>query len=208
MSARLEERDRRRLQDRGLGLMAPAAALQAMDRLLGGGAQGCVGVFAWERERYRRSLDREVPAFYRRIFKSEPHPTPAPADHAKGGLATLSLAARTDAIERLIRETVASILGLDTYEQVERARGLFDLGIDSLTSVDLKNRLEKTFGQTLRTTIAFDYPTAAAMAAHLAMTLFPEASAPAAVATAPETDALDDLSAAELEDLLEQELKG
>jgi phthiocerol/phenolphthiocerol synthesis type-I polyketide synthase D len=92
---------------------------------------------------------------------------------------------------------------------------LFDLGIDSLTAIDLKDRLEKALGHTLRSTIAFDYPTAAEMAAHLAQTLFPStepstkvtAAEPPAVSAAADED-FARLSASDLEELLEKELKG
>ncbi len=218
MTARLAARDRERLQERGLLAMAPTEALHALEQALG--LSGCVGVFAWNRRSYRSALNGHVPAFYSRLFGAE---TPAPsAPAASRGYAAMPAAERTEAIERLIRETVATLLGLDSYLQVERDKGLFDLGIDSLTAVDLKDRLEKSVGRTLRSTIAFDYPTASAMAAHLAETLFPPATAPSASApvaadkkakvaaatkTAGEED-LSGLSASELEALLENELNG
>jgi acyl carrier protein len=212
MTARLSERDRQRLTARGLRAMTPAAALAAMEQALNGG-RSVVAVLAWERKTYRASLGETVPPFYTRIFASA-GVAAAMEKEARTDLAALALPERTAAIERTIRETVAAILGFDSYLQVEREKGLFDLGIDSLTSVDVKNRLEKAFGQTLRTTIAFDYPTAASMAAHLAVALFPvaSASAPAVATQAPRPAnngaALETLSAAELEALLADELKG
>jgi hypothetical protein len=89
---------------------------------------------------------------------------------------------------------------------------LFDLGIDSLTAIDLKLRLEKALGQPLRTTIAFDYPTTAAMATHLAVALFPAAKPAAAPASRAPAQAVDPedfngLTTSDLEALLENELK-
>ena len=65
---------------------------------------------------------------------------------------------------------------------------------------------------TLRATIAFDYPTAAEMAAHLATALFPQAAKPAAASAAPAKSAtakngLGEMSAGDLAALLEEELK-
>lgn len=207
MTARLGARDRERLQARGLLAMAPADALRALEQVLG--LSGCVGVFAWNRRVYRTAFKGHLPAFYSRILVIE---TPAPAPAAGRGYGAMPLAERAEAIERLIRETVATLLGLGSYLDVEREKGLFDLGIDSLTAIDLKDRLEKSLGHTLRSTIAFDYPTAAEMAAHLAGTLFPPASsspAPAPAATKVAAgEALSALSTSDLAALLEKELKG
>lgn len=202
MTARLGARDRERLQERGLLAMAPADALRALEQVLG--LAGCVGVFAWNRSVYRSALPGPLPAFYHRILGDD---TPGPAAPAvRRGDEALAPRERAEAIERLIRETVATLLGLASYRDVEREKGLFDLGIDSLTAIDLKDRLEKSLGHTLRSTIAFDYPSAAAMATHLAETLFPATAAqpPTAASVA---DDLSDLSAADLEALLENELK-
>jgi NAD(P)-dependent dehydrogenase (short-subunit alcohol dehydrogenase family)/acyl carrier protein len=214
MTARLAERDRQRLAERGLLPMTPARAIETMERLLGG-ASGCVGVWAWDRAKYRVTLPEGVPAFYRRVFSDAPPAVvEARADgEAKANLAALPPTQRTEAIEQLISKSVASILGLASPLDVDRAKGLFDIGIDSLTAIDLKLRLEKALGQPLRTTIAFDYPTAAAMAAHLAVALFPAAVEPVLAATprASEPAALPDdfnhLTTSDLEALLEKELK-
>jgi len=184
------------------------------------GASGTVGIFAWNPRTYRATLNGHVPAFYRRILASE-MPASAAAPVVQRGYASMSAAQRAEAIERLIRETVATLLGLDSYTAVERDKGLFDLGIDSLTAIDLKDRLEKALGQPLRSTIAFDYPTAAAMAVHLAETLFPAGPAQRAPAVvvptklaasgangAPADENLSAMAASDLEALLEKELEG
>jgi NAD(P)-dependent dehydrogenase (short-subunit alcohol dehydrogenase family)/acyl carrier protein len=217
MTARLGARDRQRLHERGLLAMAPIEAIWALEQVLG--SSGCVGIFAWNRRTYRLALPAELPAFYRRILAAEnggatPAVVTGPA--VQHGYASMPLAGRSQAIERLIRETVATLLGLDSYLKVDREKGLFDLGIDSLTAIDLKDRLEKAVGQTLRSTIAFDYPTAAEMAAHLAVILSPAVDASASVpivnagtgakSNVVTTGDFERLSASDLEALLEKEL--
>lgn len=212
MTARLSERDRERVADRGLRSMSPTAALAAMESLLGA-ASGCVGVWAWDRAKYRTGLPAVVPTFYRRLFPERAPTVSAPVDSKSNqDLAALPLSRRVESIERLICESVAGVLGFASARDVDRHKGLFDLGIDSLTAIDLKLRLEKALGRTLRTTIAFDYPTAAAMAEHLATTLFPSGEparveARAVPVSAELPDELSQLSASDLEALLEEELK-
>jgi hypothetical protein len=47
-------------------------------------------------------------------------------------------------------------------------KGFFDLGMDSLTSVEFKNRLQNSLGITLPSTVAFDYPTVESLLDYLA----------------------------------------
>jgi hypothetical protein len=42
------------------------------------------------------------------------------------------------------------------------------MGLDSLLAVELRNRLQADVGRGLPTTVAFDHPTAAALAEHIA----------------------------------------
>jgi acyl transferase domain-containing protein/NADPH:quinone reductase-like Zn-dependent oxidoreductase/acyl carrier protein/SAM-dependent methyltransferase len=61
-------------------------------------------------------------------------------------------------IAQQVRGQLARVLGLDDAD-VEPTSGFFDLGMDSLTAVELRNKLQATFGITLPPTLAFDYPT-------------------------------------------------
>ena len=62
------------------------------------------------------------------------------------------------------------MLGLDPA-RVPAERGFFEMGMDSLTSVELRNRLQGALGLTLPSTVAFDHPTVLALSLHLAREL-------------------------------------
>ena len=69
---------------------------------------------------------------------------------------------RAEALEASVNVQIAEVLGLDVEQlAVERNTGFMALGLDSLTSVELRNRLQRRFSCTLPLTFAFDYSTVA-----------------------------------------------
>jgi acyl carrier protein len=67
-----------------------------------------------------------------------------------------------------VQGQVAELLELGPGYPVDVRRGLFDLGMDSLIAVELKNRLEAALGECLPATLAFEYPTIEAIAGFVA----------------------------------------
>lgn len=64
-----------------------------------------------------------------------------------------------------VREEAGRVLG--TVDGLTDDANLFDQGLDSLTSIELSRKLQKSLGCELRRTAIFDHPTAGSLAGHL-----------------------------------------
>ncbi|HXA88000.1 MAG TPA: beta-ketoacyl synthase N-terminal-like domain-containing protein [Mycobacterium sp.] len=71
----------------------------------------------------------------------------------------------------LVSVHAATVLGHSSSDDIDIQRAFSDLGFDSMTGVELRNRLKADTGLALSRTLIFDYPTPTALADHLAQQL-------------------------------------
>ncbi|MEU6974360.1 beta-ketoacyl synthase N-terminal-like domain-containing protein, partial [Kitasatospora aureofaciens] len=111
----------------------------------------------------------EVPALLRGLVRTPVRraaSAPAAIDLTRR-LSGLGAEDRHEAVLDLVRDQIALVLDHRSRATVDPSRAFQDLGFDSLTAVELRNRLRSVTGLQLPATVVFDYPTARALAGFL-----------------------------------------
>ncbi|MFE7119766.1 type I polyketide synthase, partial [Streptomyces sp. NPDC057654] len=129
----------------------------------------------------------------RAVLTAEHEPEPGGAEGGttaalRSRLRAQSPAERNRTLADLVRTHAAGVLGHDSPDAVTPGRAFRELGFDSLTAVDMRNRLNSATGLKLPVTVVFDYSSATALARHLGTLLLGDADAgeeAAGAATAP-----------------------
>uniref|UniRef100_UPI0025B12DC3 type I polyketide synthase n=1 Tax=Amycolatopsis solani TaxID=3028615 RepID=UPI0025B12DC3 len=136
-----------------------------------------------------------VPALLRGLVRT-PARRARPASSFGDRLAAAPAAERETLLLDLVRTEAAAVLGHEPGARVAATRAFSDLGFDSLTAVELRNRLADATGLRLPSTLVFDHPGADALAAHLGAELLGTAvsEVPATVVPADEPIAIVGMS--------------
>jgi myxalamid-type polyketide synthase MxaB len=158
MADRIPPNLRATLMDGGVGFLAPEAALAVLgDIELDSGGHCVVATVDWARWPDKGGV-------FDRLVQGSP-------DTTIGGALRTQLQQRPKAQRRglllkKLTEMVAGALHLDRESISPRAR-LFDLGIDSLTAMQLRSALQLDLSTKLESTLLFDYPTLEKLAVHI-----------------------------------------
>ncbi|MGV4989113.1 type I polyketide synthase, partial [Streptomyces sp. NRAIS3] len=195
------------LQARGLPFIDPDTAFTAMRQVIERDETFvAVADVDWERfvpvftSAGPRPLLGGVPEA-RRVLEPAERPAPGTGQAAESvpssplaqRLAALATPAERDrALLELVRTQAAAVLGHASADEIEPGRAFRDMGFESLTSVELRNRLNTATGLRLPATLLFDHPTPNALVELLREELIggtaPAQAAPVAVVARPDDD--------------------
>nr|WP_311315017.1 type I polyketide synthase [Streptomyces sp. TML10] len=136
---------------------------------------------------------RAIPTLLRGLVRTGRQTVRAAAGDSGGGLADrlagLGAAEQEALLLDLVRTHAATVLGHAGPEGIKQETAFRDSGFDSLTSVELRNRLREATGLKLAATVVFDHPNPLSLARHLHGELGETvATAPAHVATVTPAD--------------------
>ncbi|KJK44916.1 hypothetical protein UK23_27900, partial [Lentzea aerocolonigenes] len=154
-----------RLKRGGITPMEPALALQALKQAIEhGDAAVLVAEIDWERFLPALAGLRPAPLVgdlpeVKRFHTTEKVVESAEQPQFLKALAGLTKAERNRAVLDLVRGQIAAVLGHGNASDVDPDRAFLDLGFDSLTTLELRNRLQAATGLTLPASLLYDYPT-------------------------------------------------
>ncbi|QBS39349.1 type I polyketide synthase [Nocardia sp. CS682] len=167
MAGELDEADRRRLARTGVVAIRAEQGLAMFDEALGSEAALVVPLLL-NRAALRDAA--EVPAVLRGLVPAaapELEATAREADSLRDRITGLGGEERRSVLLDAVRTEVAATLGHASPAALDARRSFTDLGFDSLTAVELRNRLTARTGLPLPASLAFDYPSPEALAAFL-----------------------------------------
>ncbi|MGW0790139.1 SDR family NAD(P)-dependent oxidoreductase [Streptomyces sp. NPDC002911] len=171
LSGHLDSGDLRRLARLGIAPLATVDALTAFDTALGADNPVLLPLRLDTRNLSDTEASPLTPLLRDHLRQSSHAAKPsgrAGAVRPLGErLAPLDAEERAKLLESVVAEEVAAVLGFTTTEDVEADRNFFEIGFDSLTALELRNRIEKLVGQPLAATVVFDHPTPGALARYL-----------------------------------------
>nr|APD71676.1 type I polyketide synthase 11 [Streptomyces sp.] len=180
INADLDHKDRGRFVREGFRLIAPGEGLKLFDASLRTGAAALVALPV---EPAVMRAHGRVPAVLRTLVRV-PNRRGATAagdagDSLAAHLAGLAAQERYKVVLGLVRTEVAAVLGHTDPSAIEADRAFQELGFDSMTAVELRNRIGEQTGIRLPATLAFDHPSPAALTSHVLAQLGPEDAAAA-----------------------------
>lgn len=170
MAASMTDRDRRRFATRGMSAISAETGLAILGNLIAQPSAAQVGVMPVDWAAYVREAPMVRRLALRLLARDAPATTPAPVatESILARLQAVPAAGRREALTAAVRETALRVLGLASTEPLDPHQGLRDVGLDSLTALELRNRLQQAIGRPLPATLAFDHPTVAALGRYLA----------------------------------------
>jgi len=215
MIAALDRRDWERWVELGFGPIEPAQGVAILDQLLARKetSQAAVLPIDWSLylQQFRNGAATSFFEAVKPIGKVDKKPESGlPQGKLLEQLRSTPADSQRETLVSYVRTQIGQVARLQAVDQIQPRQRLFDLGLDSLMAVELKDRLQADLGHPLSATLIFDFPTIEALADHLYGDVLglaqEEPEEPEADATEEGLVELEDLSREEMGALLDEKL--
>jgi acyl transferase domain-containing protein/NADPH:quinone reductase-like Zn-dependent oxidoreductase/acyl carrier protein len=178
MTAAVDERDIARMGRSGMLPLDPADALDLFDA-----AHRCAEALLLAARLDRGALQRQarsgmLPGPMQGLVRAPARPSAAPTVSLASRLEGLPAGERERTLASILAGEINAVLGHRQTHAVDPERTFKELGFDSLTAIELRNRLNNATGEQLPATLVYDHPTASQLTSHLLERLGPVAPAP------------------------------
>ncbi len=162
MAARTD--NRAWLEKDGMQMLTPEQGSQIFKQLLH--TQGQVGVIPINWHRFAQTLNTGTEPFCSELLpQKDTLPAAKTTDTLRGEISRAKGTVRRKILESYVQRQISRVLGRE--DLIPLNEGFFDLGMDSLMAVELRNLLQQSLECSLTGTFTFDYPTGSAMVAYL-----------------------------------------
>jgi acyl carrier protein len=153
----------------GQNAMPVELGLEALDALICSDAvQVMVAAIDWAKFKPIYEAKRQRPLIERIHVRDVEQEEQKAAHTFVDTLMSVPVAQRTEKLRSHVRDQVAHVLGFGASDTIDPQQGFFSIGMDSVMAVQLRTRLETSLGQTLPSTLAFEYPTIESLTNYLA----------------------------------------
>ncbi|MEL6938588.1 MAG: SDR family NAD(P)-dependent oxidoreductase [Cyanobacteria bacterium J06598_1] len=165
------EQVQRQMELQGIGAIAPQQGTQALSQILSQPELTQIGVIPINWARFQQQNIVNDP-FFSSLAKTasslEPQQQAIPPADWIAKLSTLPQRHRATFLSQALQTEVSKVLNLPANKQVEPTANFFDMGMDSLMAVELKNQLDLKLGRPTDSTLIFEHSTIQSLSAHLA----------------------------------------
>jgi amino acid adenylation domain-containing protein len=172
MSARMSKFHRNRLHTQGEGMISPDQGMRILFRLLKQDSP-CIAVLPVDWTAYFRKTG-DIPRFLSLLHHAGDDQPSEREEPFSERLSRLSAEEARELLLKKIQQEARRVLGLDAFQS--KAAGLSEMGMDSLTAIEMRNRLQKLINRPISLTAMSDYPNPEQLADYLFEKFFDQRS--------------------------------
>jgi acyl transferase domain-containing protein/acyl carrier protein len=169
MAANLDQRSKDRIKDQGINMLSDEIAFEALGHCLGDNQSIELSIADFDTAK----LNFNTISLFNDLIDSKQSTSEAKPTLLIN-LKNTAASRREILLTRKLGEILTHALRMRPRQEIDPRERLFDLGVDSLIAVELKNRLQSELGTPISSTLLFDYPTIESLVNYILQDLLAE----------------------------------